>query len=83
LKCQELHNALLEIMIEGYDDGRSRSFFCRAAALLDAKTLKWSMRKAEEVRASETRDKAKALKGILEKAALREGIELRGHLRRR
>jgi hypothetical protein len=79
IKRQEQQIALLEIMIEGYDDGRSRSFFCRAAALLDAKALKWSMRKAEEARASETRDKAKALKGILEKAALREGIELKGN----
>lgn len=77
IKRQEQQITLLESMIEGYDDGRSRSFFCRAAALLDAEALKWSIRKAEEARASEMRDKAKALKEILEKTALREGIELK------
>jgi hypothetical protein len=52
--------------LAGIDDGRSRSFFCRAAALLDAKALKGSICEAKEARASETGNKAKTLKGILE-----------------
>ena len=72
---------LLEIMIDGYDDGRSRSFFCRAAALLDPEALKGSLDKAKKATAgggetSEAADRAKVLRGILAEVALGEGIEL-------
>ncbi len=76
---QEKRIALLEAMIEGYDDGRSRSFFCRAAALLDINALKSSLDKARK--AVESGDaktaKAQALRSALSEAALREGIELK------
>ncbi len=69
---------LLETMIEGFDDGRSRSFFCRAAALLDAEVLKRSVERARKANASKARERARILRGLLEEAARAEGIELRG-----
>ncbi|HSD66121.1 MAG TPA: hypothetical protein VLF95_05440, partial [Vicinamibacteria bacterium] len=72
---------LLETMIAGYDDGRSRSFFCRAAALLDPVALGRSLDQAKKTMeaAGRTRDrpeKAKALRGFLVEAALSQGIDL-------
>ena len=84
VRRQEKRIALLETMIEGYDDGRSRSFFCRAAALLDPKALERSLDQAKNAMraggrgASDHADKAKVLRGILVEAALGEGIELTG-----
>lgn len=81
-KQQGKRIALLESMIEGYDDGRSRSFFCRAAALLDPTVVEGSLdqaKKATAARRAGTRDaadKARVLRGLLVDAAVREGIEL-------
>ena len=82
IRQQEKRIGLLESMIEGYDDGRSRSFFCRAAALLDPKALRSSLDEAEKARragggrTSDAIDKAKVLRGILAEAARSEGIGL-------
>lgn len=87
VKLQEQRIGLLETMIEGYDEGRSKSFFCRAAALLEPEALKGSLNKAKELigaggsgtsDTSDTSDKAKMLRGILAEAALCEGLELKG-----
>jgi len=84
MKGQEKRIGLLETMIEGYDDGRSRSFFCRAAALLDRKVLESSLEEAGKARGAGGRgtrdavDRAKVLRGILADAARSEGIELTG-----
>ena len=64
---------LLEKMIEKFDDGRSRSFFCRAACLLDLKSLENSLNKAiykiktENIKKNDTKIKAKILKQYIEK----------------
>jgi hypothetical protein len=78
---QEKRIDLLETMIKGYDDGRSRSCFCRAAALLDVKTLEDSLDETKKATGGgRTRDtvveKARVLRGILAEAAVSEGIEL-------
>jgi len=71
---------LLEAMIEGFDDGRSRSFFCRAAALLDPGSVRRSLDEAN--RATEAGGtggraaKAKVLRALLLRAALSEGHPL-------
>jgi hypothetical protein len=71
---------LLETMINRYDDGRSRSFFCRAAALLDPEDLKASLDKAKKATATggtgDATHKAKVVRGILSDVALGVGIEL-------
>ncbi len=56
--------SLLEVMLEKHDDGRSKSFFCRAAALLEPTELKDALDKGTDVKAS------------LEEAALRSGTPL-------
>ena len=73
---------LLETMIKNFDDGRSKSFFCRAAALLDLKSLKSSLDKAvrkiktDKIKRSDVKNKAKILKETINETALKEGIEL-------
>ncbi len=81
MKQQERRIGLLETMIGSYDDGRSRSFFCRAAALLDPELLKSSLdqtRQAMRAGGGGARDggKARVLRGILAEAALGQGVQL-------
>jgi hypothetical protein len=80
IRRQQERIGLLETMIDGYDDGRSRSFFCRAAALLDPEALKECLQKARKAttggETSNRTDRAKVLRGILAKVALDEGVEL-------
>jgi hypothetical protein len=82
VRLQQERIDLLETMIAGYDDGRSRSFFCRAAALLDPGMLRSSLDEARKAkgagRTDDRRAKAKVLRGILATAALGAGIELTG-----
>ena len=73
---------LLETMIVNFDDGRSRSFYCKSAALLDLTTLENSLDKANQkvktdnIKPNDTKTKAKILEGILSGIALKEGVEL-------
>lgn len=72
---------LLETMIVNFDDGRSRSFYCKSAALLDLAALENSLDKAiqkiktDNIKPKDTKTKAKILKGILIGVALKEGVE--------
>ncbi|GAG28823.1 unnamed protein product, partial [marine sediment metagenome] len=67
-------------MIEDFDDGRSRSFFCRAAALLSLTGLENSLDEAtqqiktDNIKPDDIKIKAKILKGLLNEASLKEGI---------
>ncbi len=62
---------LLERMIDGFDDGRSRSCFCRAACLHELETLDRAWRDAnrkinmEGIKPNDRKGKAKILKEIL------------------
>jgi hypothetical protein len=62
-------------MIEDHNDGRSKSFFCRAAALLDLTSLETSLDEAsrrlktEQVDPGDKKTKAKTLKEILNDTA--------------
>jgi hypothetical protein len=81
LRQQEKRIGLLETMITGFDDGRSRSFFCRAAALLEPRALARSLERAKKATAAAAgkgghAERAKVLRGLLAEAALSEGIEL-------
>lgn len=61
----------LETMIENFNDGRSRSYFCRVAVLLDLSRLENSLDKAmhnikeEKIKIGDFKNKAKILKKIL------------------
>src|SRR4030042_3514292 len=71
---------LLETMIEYFDDGRSRSFFCKTAALLDLTDLRSSLDKAIEkikedmIKQDDIKNKAKVLKSILNEIVIKEGL---------
>jgi len=62
---------LLERMIDGFDDGRSRSFFCRAACLRDAASLENALNeafrkiKADHIKQGDKKARAKTLREIL------------------
>ena len=62
---------LLERMIASFDDGRSRSFYCKSAALLDLAALENSVDKAIErietgnTNPNDTKTNAKILRAIL------------------
>jgi len=73
---------LLEVMIENFDDGRSRSFFCKAATLLGLIDLRNSLDKTiqkiktDKIKQDDVKNKARILKTILNEMALKEGVEL-------
>ena len=70
-------------MIADFNDGRSRSFFCRAAALLDLKHLESSLDKAtrkiktDKIKQNDVKNKARILKEIINEIACREGVDLK------
>ena len=72
---------LLETMIVNFNDGRSRSFFCKAATLLNLKTLSSSLNKAtrkikkDKIKNNDIKQKSKILKEILNETAFKEDIE--------
>ena len=66
---------LLQTMINEFDDGRSRSFFCRAALLHDPTALAGSIKKAtktvrkEKIRRTDRKAKAKILTTLIDELA--------------
>ncbi len=75
MEQQRKRMQILRTMIDHYDDGRSRSFFCREAQLLDLAALSRSIRRArKEVASSATlrkdrKSRAKLLRTILTEAS--------------
>ncbi len=71
---------LLERMIEDFDDGRSKSYYCRSAALLDPADLENSLDaavrtiKADHVKPEDIKIKATILRALLDELALKEGM---------
>ena len=67
---------LLEKMLTIFNDGRSRSFYCKSATLLDLTTLENSLDQAiqkvktGDIKPNDTKTKAKILKGILSEIPL-------------
>ena len=68
---QKVRIKLLETMLENFNDGRSKSYFCKVAVLTDTESIKNSLDKAcLKIRAGKInkidyRNKAKILKSIL------------------
>ena len=81
IEQQRKRIGLLETMIANFDDGRSRSFFCRAAALLDVTGLENSLDeasrriKATDIKSNDIKAKAKILKESINEIAAKEGME--------
>ncbi len=82
IEQQKSQIKLLETMIKNFDDGRSRSFFCKAATLLDLTGLTSSLDKAtqkiktDKIKQNDVKNKAQILKAILNEIAFKEGLEL-------
>jgi hypothetical protein len=74
---------VLETILNNFDDGRSKTYFCTAVNLLPLRDLDVAMNKAklrmlsEGIKQDDKKTKAKILKEALDDAAGREGIELR------
>ncbi len=83
IDIQKRRIELLETMLREFDDGRSRSFFCRASALLGLAELEDSLKEAAmEIEAShvsqiDVKSKAKILKTILLETATKMGVDLK------
>jgi hypothetical protein len=69
---------LLARMISGFDDGRSKSFYCVAATVLEVPELEAALLEAEKAAASASKkDRAKALRAGLEEIASSRGYVLK------
>jgi len=80
---QEKRMALLQTMLEKFDDGRSKSFYCTAAALLPVAALEESLRQAQgqigqaKVRTMDAKTRAGILRGLLNGCAASARVELK------
>lgn len=69
---------LLEMMIKNFDDGKSRSFFCKATALIDIAILEKSLNgafqriKKDKIKPNDIKMKAKILKEILNEIGFKQ-----------
>jgi hypothetical protein len=78
IEQQKKRIQLLETMIDKFDDGRSRSFFCRAALFLDVKALAKAIEKAVEtiktdkIKRNDLKSKARILKTMINEIPLAE-----------
>ena len=67
---------LLEKMLANFNEGRSRNFYCKSAALLDLTTLEDSLDKAiqrletDNIKPDDIKTKARILRGILSEISL-------------
>ncbi|MBN2322298.1 MAG: DUF3795 domain-containing protein [Spirochaetes bacterium] len=75
---QKIRVQLLRELIEHYDDGRSKSFYCLSAALLPINDIKTAIKKMKSHTAAEKDKKllAKMLKDTFKDIAESNGIEL-------
>ncbi len=70
-------------MLEGFNEGRSRSFYCIAAALLSVDDVKNSLESAKKevktlgLRKDDIKSKARILRKIIQDVADRKGIDLK------
>lgn len=80
LRGQRERRLLLENLLDNYNDGRSMSFYCMAAAVMPMELVGKAV---DEMLASTQGDdldmtaKAKALRAIIEDLALKSGIDLK------
>lgn len=71
---------LLQKMIDGFNDGRSRSYYCRAAALLDPAALEGALAeatrqvKADHIAPNDAKAKAKILRSLFNTLASEAGM---------
>jgi hypothetical protein len=73
---------LLKTMTENFDDGRSRSFFCKAAALIDIAVIRSALDKANQkirkdnIKQNDVKNKALIIKAFLNEMSFKRGVVL-------
>ena len=83
LEQQQRRIGLLEAMLGGFDDGRSKGYCCLAAALLPLEELEVGLKEARRevgeggVPGDDRKSRATILRRVLDSAAARLGISLR------
>lgn len=74
---QVLRGSLLDEMLARFDEGRSKSYYCIAATVLDPAELRNAIDTASETCGSwDVRERAKALHALLDEAAGRRSMRL-------
>jgi hypothetical protein len=83
LEQQTKRIGLLQTMLDDFDDGKSKSFYCVAAALLPATALEDSLHrvqrqiKEDKVKSADVKTKASILRGLLDDCAAKTGVDLK------
>ena len=83
LEQQTKRIGLLQTMLEDFDDGKSKSFYCVAAALLPVTALEDSLHrvqrqiKEDKVKSADVKTKAGILRGLLDDCAAKTGVDLK------
>ena len=83
LTQQKKRIELLEYLLKNYNEGKSKSFFCIATALLPINSLKKALKESnerienEDINAKDLKTKSKILKNSLNKLAAKNDIELK------
>ena len=83
LKEQRRRRLLLENLLANYNEGRSMSFYCLAAALMPPELINETTNELKEklatnqLESTDMKAKAKALRGIIQSLAQESGLELK------
>ena len=83
LEGQGRRRLLVEHLLDNYNEGRSMSFYCLAAALMPPELIEKAINELEEklaanrIHSSDIKARAKALKEIIQGLAQESGIELK------
>jgi hypothetical protein len=83
IEQQKRRISILQNMFKSFDDGRCKSFYCLATALLSLKSLDESLLKADKIikeksiEKTDVKSKAKILREILDQCAIEENEELK------
>ena len=83
IKQQKKRAQLLEEMLKKFNDGRSKSFYCIATALLPINVLQDSIESTEKkiktigIKGNDFKNKAKILKTLIQEAADKANIDLK------
>lgn len=83
IEKQQIRIKLLELLLNDFEDGRSKSFYCIATTLLPIEDIETSVAQTKQqmtdknISFNDRKTKAKILKRYLNDVATREGIELK------
>ncbi len=83
IEQQNKRMKLLQTMLKSFNEGRSKSFYCLAAALLSIEALENSLKKTvrslrdRKIRSDDIKTRAQTLRGFFEEYVASEGVQLK------